>query len=53
MVCAVSLLFVFSGAKLACTAAKARSRAVALERYGGALLAVGLALLGGSLPLFP
>jgi hypothetical protein len=52
MVCIVSLLCVFFGATLAWTAAKALTCAVTLERYGGALLVIGLALLGGSLPLF-
>jgi hypothetical protein len=52
MVCTVSLLCVFFGASLAWTAAKAPARAVTLESYGGALLVIGLALLGGSLPLF-
>jgi hypothetical protein len=52
MVSAVILLCLFFGATLAWTAAKAPAHRVALERYGGALLVIGLALLGGSLPLF-
>ena len=52
MVYAVSFLCLFFGAALAWTAAKAPANGVALERYGGALLVIGLALLGGSLPLF-
>jgi hypothetical protein len=52
MVCAVSSLCLFFGATLAWTAAKAPTHGVALERYGGALLVIGLALLGGSLALF-
>jgi hypothetical protein len=52
MDCAISVLCIFFGATLAWTAAKAPARAVTLERYGGALLVIGLALLGGSLPLF-
>jgi hypothetical protein len=52
MVCSVSLLCVFFGASLAWTAAKVPARVVTLDRYGGALLVIGLALLGESLLLF-
>jgi hypothetical protein len=52
MVCAASLLCLFLGAALAWAAPKVPSHVVALERCGGALLVISLALLGGSMPLF-
>jgi hypothetical protein len=52
MLVAASLLCLSLGAALAWAAPKVPSHVVALERCGGALLAVGLALLGGSMPLF-
>jgi hypothetical protein len=53
MVCAAILLCMSMGATLAWAATKVPSHIVALERFGGALIVVSLALLGGSLPLFP
>jgi hypothetical protein len=52
MLVAASLLCLFLGAALAWAAPKLPFHVVALERCGGALLVVGLALLGGSMPLF-
>jgi hypothetical protein len=49
MVCVAILLCLVLGAALACAAAKIPSHVVALERCGGALLVLSLALLGGSL----
>ena len=49
MVSAIILIGLVLGATLACAAAKFPAYAVALERCGGALLVVSLALLGGSL----
>jgi hypothetical protein len=53
MVCAAILLCMTMGATFAWAATKVPSHIVALERCGGALIVVSLALLGGSLPLFP
>jgi hypothetical protein len=53
MVCAAILLCMSMGATLAWAATKVPSHIVALERCGGALIVVSLALLGGSLPLLP
>jgi hypothetical protein len=52
MVCAAILLSMTMGATLAWAATQVPSHVVALERCGGALIVVSLALLGGSLPLF-
>jgi hypothetical protein len=52
MACAASLLFLFLGAALACAAPRVPSDVVTLEWCGGTLLLVGLAVLGGLLPLF-
>jgi hypothetical protein len=52
MVCAAISSCLFLGTALACAAARAPSHAVALERCGGTMFVFGLALLGGSLPLF-
>jgi hypothetical protein len=51
MVCVAILLCLLLGAALACAAEKIPSHVVALERCGGALLVLSLALLGGSLHL--
>ena len=53
MVCAAILLCMTMGATLAWAATKVPAHIVALERCGGALIVVSLALLGGALPLFP
>jgi hypothetical protein len=53
MVSAAILLCLTTGAALAWAATKVPSHVVALERCGGALIVLSLALLGGSLPLFP
>jgi hypothetical protein len=50
MVGAIVLIGLVLGATLAFAAVKVPVHAVALERCGGALLVVSLALLGGSLP---
>jgi len=52
MACAAILLCLLLGAALACAAEKIPSHVVALERCGGALLVLSLALLGGSLHYF-
>jgi hypothetical protein len=52
MVSVAILLCLVLGAALACAAAKIPSHVVALERCGGALLVLSLALLGGSLHYF-
>jgi hypothetical protein len=52
MICAVILLCLSLGATLAWAATKVPAQIVALERCGGALIVLSLALLGGSLPLF-
>jgi hypothetical protein len=52
MVCVAILLCLLLGAALACAAEKIPSHVVALERCGGALLVLSLALLGGSLHYF-
>jgi hypothetical protein len=53
MVSAAILLCLTTGAALAWAATKVPSHIVALERCGGALIVLSLALLGGSLPLLP
>jgi len=50
VLCAASLISIFFGAALACAAARVPTHAVVLERCGGALLVIGLALVGGALP---
>jgi hypothetical protein len=52
MVGVAIILCLILGGTLACAAAKFPSHVVALERCGGALLVVSLALLGGSLHYF-
>ena len=52
MLGAISLISMLCGESLACAAAKVPSHVVALERCGGALLVLGLALLGGAMPLY-
>jgi len=52
MVCVAIPLCLFLGAALACTAGKVPSHVLALERCGGALLVLSLALLGGFLHYF-
>jgi hypothetical protein len=52
MVSAAILLGLSTGAALAWAATKVPAHVVALERCGGALIVLSLALLGGSLPLF-
>ena len=49
MACGVILLCLFLGATLSCAAEKFPSRVAPLERCGGTLLVLGLALLGGLL----
>jgi hypothetical protein len=53
MVGAAILLCLSMGASLAWAATKVPAHVAALERCGGALIVVSLALLGGSLPLCP
>jgi hypothetical protein len=53
MVSAAILLSLTMGATLAWAATRFPSHIVALERCGGALIVLSLALLGGSLPLIP
>jgi hypothetical protein len=48
---AASLIGILTGAALAWTATKVPAHAPMLERCGGALLVLGLALLGSALPL--
>lgn len=48
---AAILLCLATGAALAWAATKAPAHAAALERCGGVLIVLSLALLGGSLPL--
>jgi hypothetical protein len=49
MVATLSLMTLVSGGSLACAAARTPARAAVLERWGGFLLAAGLALLGAGL----
>lgn len=49
MVAALSLMSLVSGGGFACAALRHRTRAAALERWGGTLLVAGLALLGAGL----
>jgi hypothetical protein len=51
MVSTAILLCLSSGATLAWAATRFPAHTVALERCGGALIVLSLALLGGSLPL--
>ena len=51
MVSAAVLLCLTTGAALAWAATKVPSHVVALERCGGALIVLSLALIGGTLPL--
>jgi hypothetical protein len=53
MVSAAILMCLTTGATSAWAATKVPSHIVALERCGGALIVLSLALLGGSLPLIP
>jgi len=48
-----SLVMILVGSTLAVAATKAPSHAILLERCGGILLVLGLALLGGALPFHP
>ena len=50
MICAAILLSLLMGSALAWAATRFRSHIVALERSGGALIVLSLALLGWSLP---
>ena len=52
MACVVILLCLLLGTALACAAETFPSHVVALERCGGTLLVLGLALLGGLLHYF-
>jgi hypothetical protein len=49
---AASLISILTGAALAWAATQAPAHAPMLERCGGALLVLGLALLGNALPLY-
>lgn len=51
MLAALILTSLALGASLAGVASRVPSHAVALERWGGALLVAGLGLLGAVLPL--
>jgi hypothetical protein len=53
MICAAILGCMPLGATLAFAATKVPAHAAMLERCGGALLVLSLALLGGSLPMVP
>jgi hypothetical protein len=53
MLCATVLLCLSTGVTLAWAATKVPAHVAALERCGGALIVLSLALLGGSLPLLP
>jgi hypothetical protein len=52
MLGATSMISILSGAALAVAATRFPAHAAALERCGGALLVLGLALLGGALPFY-
>jgi hypothetical protein len=53
MVGAAILLCLATGVALAWAATKVPAHVAALERCGGALIVLSLAMLGGSLPLLP
>jgi hypothetical protein len=44
---------ILTGGALAVASTRVPRHAIMLERCGGILLVVGLALLGGALPLYP
>jgi hypothetical protein len=53
MVGAAILLCLATGVALALAASRVPTHVAALERCGGALIVLSLAMLGGSLPLVP